>query len=63
VPKWYRKKKGDKAIHNKTFKNLEAGKKFRFVKGDEKAGVYKRSPETMERLKKLNTFNKKKIAK
>lgn len=60
IPKWYRKKKGDKAVENKNkiYKNLEAGKKFRFVKGDKKAGRYKRSKETMERLKKLHKFNK-----
>ena len=51
VPEWYRKLKGDQALDNKTFKNLEAGAKFRFVKGDKRAGKYKRSPITMKRLK------------
>ena len=59
IPKWYKKKKGDIAIKNGTANNIiESGKKFRFVKGDKKAGRYKRSPETQERLKKLHTFNK-----
>jgi len=58
VPEWYRKLKGDQAMDNETFKNLEAGAKHRFKKGDKKAGVYKRSPVTLERLKKLHTLNK-----
>ena len=59
VPEWYRKLKGDIAIDNETYKNLEAGAKFRFKKGDKLAGKYERSPVTIERLKKLHTFNKK----
>ena len=49
VPEWYRKLKGEQALKNGTFKNLEAGAKFRFKPGD-KVGVYKRSPVTLERL-------------
>jgi len=52
VPAWYRKKKGDQAIENETYKNLEAGAKHRFKKGQEGVGVYERSPVTKERLKK-----------
>lgn len=51
VPEWYRKIKGDTTLENKTYKNLEAGAKFRFVKGDQKAGKYKRSPITIEKMK------------
>lgn len=58
VPNYYRKFKGEQAIENGTYKNLEIGKKHRFVKGDKKAGRYKRSPITMERLKTLYKYNK-----
>jgi hypothetical protein len=51
VPDWYRKVKGDQAIDNETYKNLVKGAKFRFKKGQEGVGVYKRSPITLERLK------------
>ena len=52
VPKWFRKKKGNTAIANDTYKNLEAGKKYRFKKGDKRAGNYKRSDQTLKRLQK-----------
>lgn len=51
VPEWYRKLKGDQTLDNETYKNLEVGAKFRFKKGDERAGNYKRSHITLERLK------------
>jgi hypothetical protein len=51
TPKWYRKLKGEEAIENGTFKNLKAGEEFRFEKGQEGLGKYKRSPITIERLK------------
>ena len=51
APEWYRKLKGDIAIDNKTYLNLRRGAQFRFVKGDKRAGKYKRSPITIERLK------------
>ena len=51
VPEWYREKKGKQALDNETYKNLEAGAKYRFKKGQEGVGVYKRSPITLERLK------------
>lgn len=56
VPLWYRKMKGKIAVANLTCKNLKAGKKHRFKKGD-KAGNYKRSPITLARLSKLHEFN------
>jgi len=59
VPLWYRKLKGDQALENKTYKNLEAGAKFRFIPGDKKAGKYKRSPITMARLSKLRSYQNK----
>ena len=37
VPTWYSKKKGDTALRNGTWKNLEMGKKFWYKKGDERA--------------------------
>jgi len=51
VPDWYRKLKGEQAIDNETYKNLIKGAKFRFKKGQEGVGVYKRSPITLDRLK------------
>lgn len=53
VPAWYKKKKGDTAVKNDTYKNLESGEKYRFIKGDKRAGRYKRSPITLERVSKL----------
>jgi len=50
VPKWYRELKGEEALDNGTWENLKEGKKFWFVKGDERAGRYERSPQTIERL-------------
>ena len=51
TPEWYRKMKGEQAMDNQTWKNLEKGAKFRFKKGQEGIGVYERSPITIERLK------------
>lgn len=62
VPAWYRELKGDQALENKTFQNLlKAGAKYRFKKGDPRAGKYKRSPITVNRLRNLkqNYKNKK----
>lgn len=60
-PEWYREMKGQTALENGTVKNLEAGAGYRFVKGDKRAGKYKRSPVTIERLRNLkqNYKNKK----
>jgi hypothetical protein len=64
VPEWYRKLKGDTTLDNETYKNLENGAKFRFKKGGEGIGKYKRSPVTLERLKKqgkaISQMNRKK---
>lgn len=57
TPMWFRKLKGDQALENGTYKNLKAGKRFRFKKGD-KVGRYKRSWITMERLRVLHKMNK-----
>lgn len=53
----------EQVIENGTVKNLKAGKKFRFVKGDSRAGIYKRSIQTVERLKKQIKQASKKIKK
>jgi hypothetical protein len=58
TPEWYRKLKGDQALDNETYKNLEAGAKFRFKRGDKKAGHYKRSPITIKRLQDLHNLKK-----
>lgn len=63
VPGWYRELKGDQALENGTFKNLKVGKKFWFKKGDKKAGRYKRSPVTIDRLKNLKQNYKNKLKK
>lgn len=58
MPEWYRKLKGDQAIDNETYKNLEKGTKYRFVKGDKQAGRYKRSHITIEKLQSLQALRK-----
>lgn len=58
VPAWYRELKGDQAIDNETYKNLEAGAKYRFHKGQKGVGIYHRAPATMARLKDLYKWNK-----
>ena len=63
VPKWYREMKGEQAIENETYKNLEAGSKYRFKKGQKGVGVYKRSPITIERVRNLGKKYGKKIYK
>ena len=50
IPDWYRKIKGDIALDNETYKNLEKGVKYRFKKGEKGVGVYKRSPITIKKL-------------
>lgn len=60
VPSWYRELKGNQALENETYKNLQAGAKYRFKPGDPRAGKYKRSPITINRLKtKIWTHTKK----
>jgi len=58
VLEWYRKMKGDQALDNETYKNLEAGAKFRFKKGQEGVGKYERSPITLDRLHNLHNLRK-----
>jgi len=58
VPKWYRKVKGDIALENGTYKNLEVGAEFRFKKGQEGVGVYDRSEITLDRLRNLSKMRK-----
>lgn len=52
IPEWYREKKRDKNLETKdiAWENLKKGKKYWFLPGDPRAGNYKRSKETMERL-------------
>jgi len=57
IPDHYRKIKRD-CQDPKTLKNLKKGKKFWFVRGDKKAGRYKRSVQTLKRLKELGSFKK-----
>ena len=54
----YRKFKGKLALKNRTYKNLEKGKVYRFKKGQAGIGIYERSPITLERIKNLHKFNK-----
>lgn len=58
VPEWFRKVKGDIALENGTVRNLKAGKKYWFVVGDKKAGRYRRSPITLNRLKEARKMRK-----
>lgn len=63
VPGWYRELKGSQALENGTYKNLKKGAIYRYKRGDTEAGRYKRSPITIERLKKLHVYNKKRNTK
>jgi endogenous inhibitor of DNA gyrase (YacG/DUF329 family) len=56
IPEWYRELKGEEALKNGTFKNLQAGERFRFKPGDPKAGLYHRSHITIDRIRKLHTL-------
>lgn len=58
IPRWYKKMKGDLAKENGTEKNLKAGKKFWFKKGDKRAGDYVRSHITLDRLRNLHKLRK-----
>lgn len=57
VPDWFRELKGKQALENGTFKNLKVGKKFWFKKGQKGVGVYKRSPITLERIRKIQKLS------
>ena len=49
----------EQVFENGTINNLKNGKKFRFVKGDPRAGKYTRSAQTLERLRTQRLKNKK----
>jgi len=57
TPAWYRELKGNQALENGTFKNLKVGARFRFKKGQKGVGVYKRSPITLERIRKIQKLS------
>ena len=40
VPEWYREVKGEIAMENGTYKNLKAGKKYRYKKDDPRLQLY-----------------------
>jgi predicted rRNA methylase YqxC with S4 and FtsJ domains len=52
LPDDLRQLKSEQVFENKTVKNLKAGKKFWYKKGQPGCGVYRRSAQTMERLHK-----------
>jgi len=56
LPTDLKKLKGSQVFENGTVKNLEAGKKFHFVKGQ--SVNYQRSPQTMQRLKQQSFIKK-----
>jgi hypothetical protein len=51
LPVYLKELKAKYARENGTIKNLEKGKPYRFFKGDKRAGVYIRSEETLQRLR------------
>lgn len=59
LPPDYRELKAEHVFENRTVENLEAGKEFRFKKGQEGIGVYKRSEQTMKRLRGMDQLFKK----
>lgn len=58
LPPDYRELKAQETYENGTIINLKKGKKYWFKKGQEGLGKYKRSQETMERLRNLHTYQK-----
>jgi hypothetical protein len=62
IPEWFRQIKSQQNYNNfDTIKhNLIKGSKNWYKPGDKRAGKYERSPETMDRLKKLNKWKKRK---
>ena len=58
LPDFLREIKANHVFSNGTIKNLKAGKKNWFQRGQKGVGIYKRSEQTMARLKNLNKFNK-----
>jgi len=57
IPKRLKKIKSKHVFKNKTILNLKNGKKTQYKKGDPRAGKYKRSPQTLKRLR--NNYKKK----
>jgi hypothetical protein len=51
LPKDYRQLKHDYVFENGTVENLKEGERFRFKKGQDGLGLYKRSRQTLKRLK------------
>jgi len=61
LPDDLKKLKADYAKENETMNNvIEGGKKYRFKKGQKGVGIYKRSQQTLERLKTLYKYSKNK---
>lgn len=58
LPKDYRELKAELAFERGGVKNLKIGKKFWFKKGSKTAGRYKRSSETLKRLKQPSFIKK-----
>lgn len=58
LPPDYRELKAKQAIECGGAKNLVKGKKYYFKKGDTTISRYKRSKQTLERLRNLHKFNK-----
>lgn len=56
LPDDLRKLYGEQALENGTYKNLKAGKKYWFKPGQEGVGVYKRSDQTLERLREQGKY-------
>lgn len=58
IPKELKEIKAEHVFENGTVLNLKRGVKTRFKSGDSSVGKYKRSPETMERLRKLHSIRR-----
>ena len=58
LPDDLRELKAGQVFENRTVENLKAGQKFWFKKGQHGLGLYRRSRQTMERLKELHKYNK-----
>jgi len=51
IPEALKKRKRKHVFENGTVENLKKGAKYRYKKGDTRAGRYQRSPETLARLR------------
>jgi hypothetical protein len=58
LPEDYRKLKAEQAVECGGIKNLKSGKKFWFKKGQKGIGKYRRSKQTMDRLKQQSFIKK-----